>query len=538
MKRSDGESLFLRFRNGAPNRIRSDIVEQMIIFLKESKNGTDYHEVLNKFILPINDGMGAGTSVDSTWFRLIEECYSIFDTELSRNKFNYSLIKDVFALLIPQRNLDEKWSDIKQLIITNIDQFSMWEFSYNKIMAENRNIQREDDGTYIEYSENELYEIVGAKTLEEEKFDYILSTSLGGYGSVYNLLKFISIVFISIDYHHNPDKYPNSLNIFLPESGGTCWFLRWEWKLDRLYGYSKSGWRPYNNHCDSDWLVSDLLAEYSDDKISKREIKKFDLPSDEIAEQYEDAFRGYSRQYACAIDTDLIIGDNDEVYFDFKGKKIRWINGTTYLRTIVVVPTKDSSGLEEEERLLNEFISSLVWETEIPIRKVFQVGAAKRFLPIVSSAKNMGGIILSKPELHFNGNGENIKQILALALYKEGINSKSVYYSFLNYYKIVELFLSGNKHDIIKMINDNTELFLGKGYTERVTEIHNLGNNLGEYVYFSCRCAVAHAGRIDNTINPDAIDDYARITKDLPLIKEIAKNLIKSGKFIDKLKQH
>lgn len=105
----------------------------------------------------------------------------------------------------------------------------------------------------------------------------------------------------------------------------------------------------------------------------------------------------------------------------------------------MVIPTKDLNKSSEEEAILNEFISSLVWETETPIRKMFQAGAAKRFLPIVRSAKNMGGINLGIQRLNFDGNNTNTKEILALALYKEGINSKSVILSLiiiklLNYY--------------------------------------------------------------------------------------------------------
>lgn len=528
--RKQGESLFLRFRHGT-NRIKMDIINKIGIFIEKNKENGDPFEVLSNLITSTNDDMGKGVSIDSTWFRIMEECYSIFKTDLSKNKFKYVLINELFSLLLIDKDIKDRWTDIKAYILTNINHFSMWEYSYNKIFAENKNIQRQEDGTYIEYNKDKIFGIIGAKSLEEEKFDYIMSATLDNYGSIYNLLKFIAIVFVTVDFINDPDQYPKSLNIRLPESDSTCWFLRWEWDVERLYGYSKSGWRPSNNHCDPEWLVSDILASYSEETISKRENKKFDLPSDEITKQYEVAFEGYPYQYACVVETDLIIEDKDEVYFDFKGKKIRWINGETYLQTVIVLPAKDLGNMEEEEIILNEFISSLVWETETPIRKLFQAGAAKRFLPIVSSAKNRGGINLSMPMINFNGNNTNKKQVLALALYKEGINSKSVYYSFLNYYKIIELLFSGKKEDIIRMINESRGTLISNGYSNRISEIEGLGKDLGHYIYHSCRCAVAHAGQIDETVNPDDIDHYKRINNDLPLIKEVAKNIIKSGRF-------
>lgn len=70
-----------------------------------------------------------------------------------------------------------------------------------------------------------------------------------------------------------------------------------------------------------------------------------------------------------------------------------------------------------------------------------------------------------------------------------------------------------------------------KGHSRRVDEINSFGKDFGDYIYVSCRCAVAHANQIESTVNPDNVNDYRRITKDLPLIKEIAKDIIKSGKF-------
>ena len=172
----------------------------------------------------------------------------------------------------------------------------------------------------------------------------------------------------------------------------------------------------------------------------------------------------------------------------------------------------------------------MVWETGIPISKLSYISAAKSFLPSVGATKNKGGTILEIPRLSYDGANANKKQTLALALYKEGLNSRSVYYSFLNYYKVMELLLSGKKNDIIGFINESRDLLISKGHLKRVDEIDSLGLNFGDYFYVSCRCAVAHAGQIDSTVNPDDIDDYRRITKDLPLMQEIAKDIIKTGK--------
>ncbi len=525
MKRENRESLFVRFRHGSPTRIQMDTIETLDLFVKESKNDNGPLKTIRRLSTHTN----GSTDIDSTWLRLIEECYLVFDNGLSGETFAFSLLTDYFNLLLSSLKTEDKWLTIRRFILEHVDQLSMWDFLYNKRFAK-RNIIRQDDGTYIEITNHERCQIIGIKTLEEERFDYVMSVILNEHGSIYNLLKFAAIIFIVMDYKENPNAYPQSLSIYLPEADNSYWFLRWKWYLERPYGYAKSGWRPNNNHCDPDWLGSDLLAKYSENIIPEVEINRFELPEDEILRQYEDAFEGFPRQFACTLESDLIIGEKAEIYFSFKNKKIRWINGTASLHPILVIPSHGQS--TEDETMLNEFISALVWETGIPIRTLFYAGAVKRFLPIVGPSKNRGGILLGAPELTYDGTNVNKNQTLALALYKEGINSKSIYYSFLSYYKIIEL-LFQSKNDIINFINDSRDLLIiSSGSNKaRVAEIATLDKDLGNYMYLSCRCAVAHARQPDNTINPDNIDDYRRLTKDLPLIQEMAKHTIKSGKF-------
>ena len=531
MLRKKGESLFLRFRCGGPNRINMDIIEKLSCYIEENKRVNDPFQAFQNLIRPIDDGMGSGISFDSTWYRLFEEIYIDY-RDASKKHFDFLLLSQFFEILIKNQSINETWLEIKSFVLANIEKLSLWEYSYNKIFAERDNVQRYDDGTYFAYHEGDLCQITGQKTLEEEKFDYIMSTTLEETGVIYKLSKIISLIFISIDFKENNEKYPKGINIRLPESENNCWFLKWNWGLDRLYGYMKSGWRPHNNYCDPDWLTSDLLAEYSEEILAERETKIFEMPDETLSKQYEEAFDGYPFQYACALDTDLRIGNEKEIYFEFKGKKVRWINGETYLRSILIIPVKEYS--IEQETLLDEFISSLVWETQIPIRKIFTAGGPKSRAPIIKPTKNMGGIIIPKKELNYKSEDMNERLILALALYKEGINSNSVYYSFLNYYKIIELLFSGKKRDIIDMLNSSKD-FLVSHYAKQIQEIDETCKEVkisfGKYIYDAGRCAIAHAGKIDSTVSPDDREDYIRISKDLPLIKEIARHIIQSGEF-------
>ena len=49
--------------------------------------------------------------------------------------------------------------------------------------------------------------------------------------------------------------------------------------------------------------------------------------------------------------------------------------------------------------------------------------------------------------------------------------------------------------------------------------------DIGEYLYASGRCAVAHAGT-NPTVDPEDPEDMDRLCKDLPLIRAMAAHVI------------
>jgi hypothetical protein len=58
-------------------------------------------------------------------------------------------------------------------------------------------------------------------------------------------------------------------------------------------------------------------------------------------------------------------------------------------------------------------------------------------------------------------------------------------------------------------------------------ELQKLHRDIGEYLYESGRCAVAHAFN-EPLVDPDDPDDTWRLTADLPVIKALAEHLIES----------
>ena len=58
---------------------------------------------------------------------------------------------------------------------------------------------------------------------------------------------------------------------------------------------------------------------------------------------------------------------------------------------------------------------------------------------------------------------------------------------------------------------------------ERLSELQGKGENVGKYLYQSCRCAIAHAGDPRNpVIDPHNPEDQKRLHSDLPLVISLA----------------
>lgn len=115
---------------------------------------------------------------------------------------------------------------------------------------------------------------------------------------------------------------------------------------------------------------------------------------------------------------------------------------------------------------------------------------------------------------------------LALALFHEGSTLVHVHtaYSFLSFYKIVNL-VSGSTGKLQKRwINEHIPALMDHlRARERLIELQAQGEDVGTYVYQSCRCAIAHAGDPRNpVIDPHDVDDERRLHSDLPVIIALA----------------
>ena len=118
----------------------------------------------------------------------------------------------------------------------------------------------------------------------------------------------------------------------------------------------------------------------------------------------------------------------------------------------------------------------------------------------------------------------------ALAFYREGLALDNISYKFLSFYKIINLFVgkNGKSGKQVQWINDNlASLKRGSDASKRVNELNKIHNDIGKYLYGSCRCSVAHADAgLGQFVDPEDIEELTRLNADLPLIRALAQIVI------------
>ena len=118
---------------------------------------------------------------------------------------------------------------------------------------------------------------------------------------------------------------------------------------------------------------------------------------------------------------------------------------------------------------------------------------------------------------------------LPLALYREGLSSGSVYYSFLSFYKVVQLAFKEHGENIRTWVNENVRR-LGGEVTEWLKEEEIPENQIADHLWESGRCAIAHVNR-DPVVDPDKPSDWRRISLSVPVVRGLARLAITSGLF-------
>lgn len=414
--------------------------------------------------------------------------------------------------LMSKRPAEPAWRALRDELLQNIDAYSGWSFSWQKEHAEQNPIRKGPDGHYMTLEDGTVVRVMGAKTFPETRLDFICDAVLRPYGRVRQILDVFSVFAISDDFALHPEAYPPSLRLVL---GDHDWYTgRYPWHRMHHYLIRTSRWRPYSNLCDPVWLGEELMARISS---QTGDGWKEDTTPDDPWLNHLDA--ECTRQLDCALDTDLFIGDEDEVYFKFEGRTFRWINGTPQSSAILSIGVSSSDpNYKPEYEAINRLFATLVWRHNVKIGSDFSVGGARRALPYTYSPRLSGGTKIGADLVQdMMPGGKTDEDWLALALYKEGRNADSVFYRFFNYWKVLEVAMPDWKQRAA-WIEANASRVSGE---ERLPDIGTAGS-LSEYLYDSGRCAIAHVSH-DPFVNPDKVDDRLRISRDEFLVGELAR---------------
>jgi hypothetical protein len=112
----------------------------------------------------------------------------------------------------------------------------------------------------------------------------------------------------------------------------------------------------------------------------------------------------------------------------------------------------------------------------------------------------------------------------ALALFRQGLSVNSVPFQFLSFANVLNIRLADSKGQI-QWINKNLSGLDDWDASKRLSDLQQSASDIGDYLYRSGRCAVAHANRVP-VVDPDDPADWKRLRDDLPLMKALAQRFI------------
>ena len=240
---------------------------------------------------------------------------------------------------------------------------------------------------------------------------------------------------------------------------------------------------------------------------------------DEDASKYE---REQGYWLTASVETAMSWTTEKTVVF-FRGRRVLLLPGSEKTSPAVAILNPNSSTMEDEDRtLIHHFLSSLAWAEQRAIRVIGWLGGGRPFRYSIQGTLQTVARSFRIPYLPDSIDEETR---LALALYREGLGLEHIAYSFLSFYKVINLKHPSGKKAQKAWILKNLGMLDDDEAIARADQIAKSEGDVADYLYDSCRCAIAHAG-LSPTVNPEDMNDEVRLRNDLPLIQNLAQILI------------
>lgn len=312
-------------------------------------------------------------------------------------------------------------------------------------ISDGKEIMRDENGVYY-YNDDKMGRVGvrGIKTLSEEMLAYYINETQCRYGKLYRILRYIALFDIAHEYTHNPTDFPDKLSCVLFDNNGKTNYLDWQWQMPTPFDFIPIQWYPCSPYSNLEWLGSDLVLNLPFPEVNAGKSITTTNPTNKDLENWREAFRGYKWQIEIPITQNILVGDEPEEYFDFFDRKVRWINGNYFMQSMLIVPASDDNG-DDGIELARKFLSVMNLERDVGLSERLISRNSPRFLPWLRPIR-MGDFQGFNRDymLPFDYKNYSKKKWQALAFMREAASSNSIYYAFLNYFKVVELANTAN----------------------------------------------------------------------------------------------
>ena len=221
------------------------------------------------------------------------------------------------------------------------------------------------------------------------------------------------------------------------------------------------------------------------------------------------------------------IWPTEETTVEFGGHQLLLKPATKDTEQSIHIQLIDITNLEALT-LANRFLSVITWCDDYAMENMYGWSGNPIPVAVPRRTREIGSSIAFP---FYRSIEENPKALLALALFREAKTINSIPYEFLGYFKILNIFWRdkyiNKKNEIVEGLKSKIPMLTTSSSKSRLIEIETEHKDVAEYLYKSGRCAIAHAN-IKPIIDPDDIADLHRLSRDMPVIKEIAELLMEN----------
>jgi hypothetical protein len=511
---------FVRFDAGTPSYPPNCIYESAQKVIGQIDR-TDVADICDSLVQMTSLGGQHVVSPQTTWFAILRAFFKYRGDETTAPNSQLRS-REALEIMVELPN-ETAWNNLKTFVKNDIDNLSGWSRSWRRASAERDQIVRGEDGNYYaKHDAGTLVRVIGAKSIGETRLDFITDQLVHSYGFLHQFVALFALFAIADDYSRKPEKYYKSMKAVLPSD-----FHRishhWHFMFnDRTRTIS---WRPNSNLCDPNWLVADLMAEITDTLQVDYWRKRLDMI------RHDETWNESDCPYQCdyVLDSGVRLGSGDECLLEFEGKKFRWFNGTAERNAIVSMGVKDLSNHSDEDDKLNRLLTAIVWNHKIPIIKEWGTGGPRRPFPTAYGPRQSSGIQIDAAFLQYElRQTRTTKQWFALSLFREGINSRSKFYSFLCFWKVIEWAYpkqAARSDWLVKVASKATH------EKQRLSQILQGTSDLEKYLRDERRHAVANVFQenrpgsktTNRPVNPDDPKHEGIVRDDLPVMEDFAR---------------